>query len=119
MLISEDTYEVLNSDVSTAIIYLDVVGVEVAVGGREGGWVEEDGAWAGVSGVTGVSICEHEDDVGVWDAVMFEGLIDGEGIGGVAVVEPVARGAEDDGVVGGWGGCGSGRGDDCGLSVDR
>ena len=117
VLISEDAYEVLNSDVASSIIYLNVIGVEVAVGGRTGGWVEEDGAWAGISGVTGVSVCKHEDDVGVWDAVVFEGLVDGEGVGGVAVVEPVARGAEDDGMVGG-GGCGSGR-DDCDLTVHR
>jgi hypothetical protein len=49
--------------------------------------------------------------------VVLEGLVDGECVGGVAVVEPVARGAEDDGVVGGRG-CGSCR-DDCDLTVHR
>jgi len=89
--------EGLDGDLVAAVVDLDVVAVEVerAVG------VVVDGAGEGVARVAGHVVGEHEDDLGVRDAEAFDGAVEGEDVGEVAVVEPEAGGGDEDGPVGG------------------
>jgi hypothetical protein len=88
--------EVLDGDVVSAVVDLDVVAVQVerAVG------VVVDGAGEGVAGVAGHVVGQHEDDLRVGDPEALDGAIQREHVGEVPVVEPEARGADEDGPVG-------------------
>lgn len=80
--------EILHRHLVAAVIHLDVVAVEVegAVG------VVVHGAGEGVARVAGHVVREHEDDLGVGDPEPFDGAVEGEDVGEVAVVEPEAGG---------------------------
>ena len=95
--VGEQADEVLDRDLVAAVVDLDVVAVEVegAVG------VVVDRAREGVARVAGHVVGQHEDDLRVRDAQALDGAVEGEDIGEVAVVEPEARGGDEDGPVGG------------------
>ena len=88
--IGEKADEVFDCYFVAAVVDFDVVAVEIegAVG------VVVDGAGEGVAGVAGHVVREHEDDLRVWDAEAFDGTVEGEDIGEMAVVEPEAGGGD-------------------------
>lgn len=95
--IGQQANEVLDGDFVAAVVDLDVVAVQVDGAVR----VAVDGAGEGVARVAGHVVGKHEDDLGVGDAEALDGAVDGEHVGYVAVVEPEARRADDDGPVAG------------------
>lgn len=48
----------------------------------------------GIPSVAGHVVGQHEDDVRVWDPQAPHGVVDGEGVSNVSVVEPEARGTD-------------------------
>ena len=88
--VGQEADEVLDRDFVAPVIDFDVVAVEIegAVG------VVVDGAGEGVAGVAGHVVGEHEDDLRVWDPEPFDGAVEGEDVGEVAVVEPEAGGGD-------------------------
>ena len=95
--VREQPDEVLDGHLVAAVVDFDIGAVEVngavAIG--------VDGAGEGVARVAGHVVGEHEDDLGVGDAEALDGAVEGEDIGEVTVVEPEARGRDEDGPVGG------------------
>lgn len=96
--------EILHRHLVPAVIDLDVVAIEVegAVG------VVVDGPRKGVARVAGHVVGEHEDDLRVRDAEALDGAVEREDVGQVSIIEPEARGRDQDGPVGGVGGEGKG-----------
>lgn len=96
--------EVLHRDLVPAVVHLDVVAVQVerAVG------VVVDGAREGVARVAGHVVGEHEEDLRVRDPEPLDRAVEREHVGQVPVVEPEARGGDQDGPVGGVGAEGGG-----------
>lgn len=88
--IRQQPYEVLHRDLIPAVINLYVVAVEVERAVR----VVVDGAREGVARVAGHVVGEHEDDLRVRDAETFDGAVEREDVGEVAVVEPEAGGGD-------------------------
>lgn len=88
--VGEQPDEVLDRDFVAPVIDLDVVAVEIqgAVG------VVVDGAGECVPRVAGHVVGEHEEDLRVRDAEAFDGAVEREDVGKVAVVEPEARGGD-------------------------
>lgn len=95
--IRQQAYEVLDRDFVPAIVDLDVVAVEVdsAVG------VGVHGAGERITRVACHVVRQHEDDLGVWNAEALHGAVEGEHVCEMAVVEPEARGRDQDSPIAG------------------
>lgn len=95
--IRQEANKVLNGNLVAPIVDLDVVAVQVdgAVG------IGIDGTREGVAWVAGHVVGQHQDDLAVGDAQTLDGTVDGQHIGEVTVVEPEARGADQDGPIAG------------------
>lgn len=95
--IGQETDKILHRHLVPAIVHLDVVAVEIDGTVR----VAVDCPGKGVARVAGHVVGEHEDDLGVGDAQPLDGSVYGQDIGEMAVVEPEARRADEDGPVAG------------------
>lgn len=95
--IRQETNKVLNGHLVAPVVDLYVVAVQVdgAVG------VGVDGTGEGVAWVAGHVVGQHQDDLAVGNAQTLDGTVDGQHIGEVTVVEPEARGTDQDGPVAG------------------
>ena len=55
-----------------------------------------------ITGIYGIFVGKHENNIVVMESSdAFQVLIDRQGVGGVSIVEPVSRRADNDGVIGG------------------
>ena len=102
--IRQQPNKILYRDFIPAIIHLDVIAVEIERAVR----VVVDGPGEGIARVARHVVRQHEDDLRVGDAEALDGAVEGEHVGEMAVVEPEARGGDQDGPVGGVGGSGEG-----------
>lgn len=98
--VRQEADEVLDGDFVAAVVDFDVGAVEVELARG----VVEDAAREGVARVARHVVGEEEEDLRVRDAEPFDGAVEGEDVGEVAVVEPEAGGGDEDGPVGGVGG---------------
>lgn len=93
--IRQETNKVLNSDLITTVVDLDVVAVQVDCTVR----IAVDGAGERISRVAGHVVGQHEDDLRVGDAKALHRSVHGQDIGEMTVIEPEARCADQDGPV--------------------
>ena len=95
--IRQQTNEILHRDLVPAIIHLDVIAVEIQRAIR----IVVDCTGEGVARIAGHVVRQHEDDLRVGNSKPFDGSVQREDVGKVAVVEPETRGGDQDGPVGG------------------
>ena len=89
--------KVLHGNLIPPIIHLDIVTIQINSPVR----VAVYSTWKGIARVAGHVVGEHEDDLGVGDAETLDGSVHGEDVSEMAVVEPKAGCADEDGPVAG------------------
>lgn len=95
--VRQQPHEGLHRHFVAPVVHFDVVAVEVQRAVR----VVVHRPREGVARVAGHVVRQHEDDLRVGDAETLDGAVEGEHVGQVAVIEPEARGGDEDGPVGG------------------
>jgi len=112
--VRQQTDEVLHRDLIAPIINFNIIAVQI----QSAISIVIDSSWEGIAWVTRHVIGQHQNNLRIGDAETLNGTVERKDIGKVAVIEPEARGGDQDGPVGSvLGGCenyeGNGEEEDC------